>query len=78
MPLRVIQQYSDWVCTAVMSNDVVKDLAFVLYSASSFGDRLTKLSFWSVIQTYTGKTGNKINTTNTTAAQRYQSNPSAL
>ena len=53
-------------------------LAFVLYSASSFGDKLAKLSFWSVIQTYTGKTGNKINTTNTTAAQRYQSNPSAL
>ena len=26
MPLRVIQHYSDWVCTAVMSNDVVKDL----------------------------------------------------
>ena len=26
MPLRVIQHYSDWVCTAVMSNDVMKDL----------------------------------------------------
>ena len=26
MPLRVIQHYSDWVCTAVMSNDVIKDL----------------------------------------------------
>ena len=25
MPLRVIH-YSDWVCTAVMSNDVMKDL----------------------------------------------------
>ena len=26
MPLRVIQHYIDWVCTAVMSNDVMKDL----------------------------------------------------
>ena len=26
MPLRVIQHYSDWVCTAVISNDVMKDL----------------------------------------------------
>ena len=26
MPLRVIQHYSDWVCTAVLSNDVMKDL----------------------------------------------------
>ena len=26
VPLRVIQHYSDWVCTAVMSNDVMKDL----------------------------------------------------
>ena len=26
MPLRVIQHYSDWFCTAVMSNDVMKDL----------------------------------------------------
>ena len=26
MPLRVIQHYSDWVCTTVMSNDVMKDL----------------------------------------------------
>ena len=25
MPLRVIQHYSDWICTAVMSNDVMKD-----------------------------------------------------
>ena len=25
MPLRVIQHYSDWVCTAVMSNDVMND-----------------------------------------------------
>ena len=25
MPLRVAQHYSDWVCTAVMSNDVMKD-----------------------------------------------------
>ena len=27
MPLRVIQHYSDWVCTAVMSNDVMKIFA---------------------------------------------------
>ena len=26
MPLRVIRHYSDWVCTAVISNDVMKDL----------------------------------------------------
>ena len=30
MPLRVIQHYSDWVCTAVMSNDVMKDLHNVI------------------------------------------------
>ena len=26
MPLRVVQHYSEWACTAVMSNDVMKDL----------------------------------------------------
>ena len=29
MPLRVIQHYSDWVWTAVMSNDVMKDLRLI-------------------------------------------------
>ena len=36
MPLRVIQHYSDWVCTAVMSNDVVKDLRVHSVGKSSF------------------------------------------
>ena len=31
MPLRVIQHYSDWVCTAVISNDVMKDLRGYIY-----------------------------------------------
>ena len=26
MPIMIIVHYSDWVCTAVMSNDVMKDL----------------------------------------------------
>ena len=31
MPLRVIQHYSDWVCTAVMSNDVMTYIINNLY-----------------------------------------------
>ena len=29
MPLRVIQHYSDWVCTAVMSNDKSRDTSLL-------------------------------------------------
>ena len=48
MPLTVIQHYSDWVCTAVMSNDVMKDLrsawmallsGVVIFSLSALGWR---------------------------------------
>ena len=37
MPLRVIQHYSDWVCTAVMSNDVMMYFRVFhrLYSSSA-------------------------------------------
>ena len=36
MPLRVIQHYSDWVCTAVMSNDVMNDLNNNKYNMMMF------------------------------------------
>ena len=40
MPLRVIQHYSDWVCTAVMSNDVVKDLLLLFIMITLITDAL--------------------------------------
>ena len=52
MPLRVIQHYSDWVCTAVMSNDVMKIFAVDTQFKQLRKRSLKKIYNVSLIQHY--------------------------